>query len=305
MSSNFKDTVDAELQRAPKEIVVGVDGSRNNHSAVVWAAAEAARSHAHLRLVQVTEALVSRTPWFVTEPADVFNPVKDATRDVKRVAAKVKRDQPGVEVTTAVRVSPTLKGLVDESREAAMVVVGKRGMGAIKRVIIGSTSIGLAGRATVPTVVVPDGWNQADHAFESVLVGIDPAHETEQALAFGFERAHELGVPLVVLHVWTTHPTLVPSDEDLKRWGHEAQLAVESLVAPWRAKFPDVEALAAHRHAPPALGLLDASDQAQLLVLGRRSTGSSHLGLGFGSVARSVLHYAERPVAVVPSISAV
>jgi nucleotide-binding universal stress UspA family protein len=152
-------------------------------------------------------------------------------------------------------------------------------------------------------VVVPDGWQAGDHEGQSILVGIDVDRDQDRLLDFAFTRAEELGVPLVALHVWDTHPAIMPSDDELDRWGGEAREAVESLLAPWKAKFPDVKAMALAVHAPTAEGLLKESEAAQLLVLGRHSRGHSPAGLGLRSVTRTVMHFAELPVAVVPTVA--
>jgi nucleotide-binding universal stress UspA family protein len=122
-------------------------------------------------------------------------------------------------------------------------------------------------------------------------------------LEFAFTRAHELGVPMVVLHVWDTHPAVVPTADDLKRWGNDARAAVESAIAPWTDKFPDVEALALAVHARPAEGLLEEAERAQLLILGRHSRGHAPAGLGLRSLTRTVMHFAQLPVAVVPTVA--
>jgi nucleotide-binding universal stress UspA family protein len=48
------------------------------------------------------------------------------------------------------------------------------------------------------------------------------------------------------------------------------------------------------------MAVLDAAEQAQLVVLGRHTDGRLG-GFAFGSVTRAVLHYAECPVMVAPT----
>ena len=241
-----------------------------------------------------------QTPPYVLEPIE-FDHAAHLRSVLDGTAANVRRTHPDVHVDTAVRVDDPVRGLVAEAQGATMLVVGKRGLGAFKRVTVGSTSIALAGRSPAPTVIVPDTWDPTDNDGESILVGLDINQESNELLGFGFARAAELGIPLVVMHVWDTHPAVVPGDDDLKRWGDEARAAVEAAIAPWREKFPDVQALAAQRHAHHAQGLLDAGDHAQLVVLGRHAVGHSPLGLPLRSTTRTVLHFCERPVAVVPT----
>jgi nucleotide-binding universal stress UspA family protein len=284
-----------------KPIVVAVDGSMHNKSAIAWAAQEAEQSKRELTVLMVTEKAVWNTTPFRGEVSEPFDVARHATNVVEKVVAGLATTHPGLIVRASVRGDDVIPGLLTEAERAEMVVVGQRGLGAFQRMMVGSTSIALAGRSTSPTIVVPDRWEPTTPAVGSVLVGIDPHRSNESTLEFGFKRAHELRVPLVALYVWNTHPALVLGADEQKRWGHDAQAMVETQVVPFRQKFPDVEALAAQRHAAPALGVLDAADHAQLTVLGRRSSGSSPLGFGFGSVGRAVLHYTDGPVAIVPS----
>jgi nucleotide-binding universal stress UspA family protein len=154
----------------------------------------------------------------------------------------------------------------------------------------------------VPTVVVPDTWDATASVERSILAALDIHHDADAVLEFAFTRAQELGVPVVALHVWDTHPALVPDAEDLRRWGGEARDAVEVAIGPWKRKFPDVEARGMQLHARPAEGILAESEAAQLVVLGRHSRGRSPAGLGLRSVTRSVMHLTDVPVAVVPTL---
>jgi nucleotide-binding universal stress UspA family protein len=285
---------------AVKPVIVGLDGASNSSSAVSWAAEEAVRAGRPLKLLTVTEKVVVRTPTYVLDPVE-FDYVDHAQGFLSQAAEQVRQQHTGLDVRTEVRVDEPVKGLLTEAADAALIVVGKRGIGAFERVMLGSTSIALAGRSPVPTVIVPDVWNAAEHEGESILVGLDVHHDSDAMLGFAFERASELDVPLVVMHVWDTHPVLVPTEGDLDRWADEARAAVESALAPWREKFPNVQAVAAQRYAHHAQGLLDAGDRAQLLILGRRSSGRTAIGFRLRSTSRAVLHYSERPVAVIPT----
>lgn len=282
-------------------VVVGIDGSSNNLSAVDWAARQAVRSAQSLRVLTVTDKDLVRTPHFSSDLPRDFGFQVYASDIVERVTDNVRHDHPSLQVEADVRVSEPLVGLLDATKDSAVLVVGKRGIGAVKRVLAGSMSIAVSGRSRAPVVVVPDGWHHEDHEREPVLVGVDTAHSDDALLAFAFKAADELEVPLVALHVWQAHPAITHDPEVLARWGQEARVAVEALLEPWRVRFPHVDALAAQERAHPADGLLDAAERSQLLVLGRKSSGSSPMGLGFVSLARGILHASTRPVAVVPT----
>ena len=286
-----------------KPIVLGVDGSAHNESAVAWAVDEADRSGRELVVVSASNEYIRPIPMF-SAGFDAGSYEGFAHTTVRKLADRVQAEHPDVKVTTQVK-SDDPSGLILEAADgASLVVVGKRGLGAFARIIVGSTSIAVAGRASCPTVVVPDSWDQATAASKPVLVGIDVNEHDDATLAFAFERAHELQVPLVALYVWQTHPAVVVTDEDRRVWGRAAETKLHEIVSPWMAKLPDVSVQVEQRHDQPAFGILERGDRAQLVVLGRHTASRRTAGFAFGSVTRAVLHYSTAPVAVVPEGSA-
>jgi nucleotide-binding universal stress UspA family protein len=81
----------------------------------------------------------------------------------------------------------------------------------------------------------------------------------------------------------------------------EARLLAE-VIAGWHAKYPDVVVRREVTHAGPRKALIEATHQAQLVVVGTRGRGG-FAGLLLGSVSQAVLHHAACPVAVVPHAS--
>ncbi len=196
----------------------------------------------------------------------------------------------------------TVSTLVEQSADEELLVVGKRGLGAFARLMVGSTSVGVAGRAPVPVVIVPDGWRQSVHNREPVAVGLDPRDRNEATLRFAFTQAQRRGVGVTVVHALDISPSLVwdPVLGGPAYWEGRRLESVEKSVEPFRDEFPDVPVEGHDVHGHPSGVLLDESVGAQLLVLGRHHEGIA--GFEIGSVARGVLHYAEVPVAVVPAV---
>jgi nucleotide-binding universal stress UspA family protein len=287
---------------AQKPVVVGVDGSLQNAGAVEWGAEEADRSGRALALVTGTGEFAQPRIGVGTEYVVAYDYELHFNRVLSELATRIRSERPSVLVAPSVRRGEASACLAELSRDAYVVVVGKRGLGAFRRALLGSTSIATVGRATCPTVVVPDEWIQRAHAGEPLLVGVDLEHDSDPVLEFAFARAQRMGVPLVALHVWDVHPFRVLLADERARWGADAKRAVEAVLRSWREQYPDVEAVASQVCAHPAHGLLDASDRAQLLVLGRLSSSARLTGLPFGSVTRAVLHYSKRPVAIVPTL---
>ena len=137
-------------------IVVGVDGSEASKRALEWAAEEARLHGASLELVFVYHPPYVSETIASPEQADAIflRPKQDAERVLAQFATEV-RDVP-VE-TLAVEDASPAGALVDHSRGADMLVVSARGMGAFRRLILGSVSSQLAHHAECPLVIIRGG----------------------------------------------------------------------------------------------------------------------------------------------------
>ena len=283
-----------EWAAAHSPIVVGLDGSQGSRSALDWAAAEAARAGADLRLVAVADEnpLSPRVPMRLNHHR--------AQKAVDEMVATVKV-VPTEQLSTEVLEGDAQAALLADVEGARLLVVGKRGLGVIPRLLVGSTSLALAGRSPVPVAVVPTDWDPHEHAGEPVVLGVDPYRSPDRLLHLAFRRADELGVPLVAVHGWEAPSGAGWSDTPVEEWETEAHAEFGRTIEPWRGRFPDVEVRPVISSHHPAMAVLDAAEQgAQLVVLGRHAS-SRFTGFVFGSVTRAVLHYSTVPVLVVPT----
>lgn len=284
-------------------VVVGVEGAEQSTGPVLWASSEAARHRLPLQLVTACAPLLGPVPGrpgaYVAASVE-----KTAVEALARLGEEFRGD---VNLLPAhVATGPARRVLLDAlDHGARMLVVGRRGLNATERVLVGSTSIAVAGRSPVTVVVVPETWEPAQHTSAPVIVGVtlgedDDPHENDDLLRFAFDHARELGVALVVIHSWEVPSLQSWSPDDVE--AHRARVAarLDNLLASWRTEYPDV--VVDPRTPAESLtdAVLDASRVGQLAVLGRHTPASRHLGLRLGSTARGVLHRAETPVAVVP-----
>ena len=288
-----------EWAETHKPIVVAVDGSERNRSAVAWASGEAAAAGCKVVLVTAIEDHLVPTPHFSVRSQD--QQARDMLADVRHEVRHVVTEQ---DVDTDIVTGSPVEVLLDRSADARMVVVGKRGLGGFARVIVGSTSIAVAGRAKVPVAIVPDTWKQEEHQDSAVVLGIDPYRPEHNPIHLAFSRARRLGVRLVAVHGWET-PTAYSWDPAAmsgatSQWEQEAHAEFDKVLDIWQERFPEVEVEAVHSHSHPAMAVLDAAEHSQLVVLGRHTDGKLG-GFAFGSVTRAVLHYSECPVMVVPT----
>jgi nucleotide-binding universal stress UspA family protein len=302
MSFEAKAATTGERGHPREPVVVGVDGSERNRCAVAWAAHEATARGCPLVLVHATAGhLVPTTPRLPARSREeqVLDMLADVRNEVRHIVAE--------ETVSIVAASgDPVEVLLDQVAEtgAGLLVVGKRGLGGFARVIVGSTSIALAGRSPVPVAIVPDVWEQSRHEGHPVVLGIDPDKSDHQPIEAAFRRARRLGVALVAVHGWEApanyswDPAAV-TGEITEREQHAAA-RFDGLLAEWSERHPDVVVRPMRSHKHPAAAVLEAAEESQVVVLGRHPAGAFG-GFAFGSVARAVLHYAECPVITVPS----
>lgn len=280
-----------------RAVVVAVDGSERNRSAVAYATREAVRAGRPLTLLAVLDDYTIPIPHHGTGGDD-----EHQWQLLNALRTTILRDHPGTDVRRDVQCGGTVPTLLDRSVEQGVLVVGKRGLGTFGRLMVGSTSIAVAGRSRVPVVIVPDGWDQDGHQDAPVVVGVRANDPDLGVLRYAFAAAASRGVPLHVVHAVHIDPLLVwdPAlDAPAYRVrADRASAQLEEVLAPLRQEHPAVDATVVESSGHPAGVLLERSADAQLLVLGRQHEG--HVGFTLGSVARAVLHYAEIPVAVVP-----
>jgi nucleotide-binding universal stress UspA family protein len=272
-----------------------VDGSASNKAAIEYAVHEAAYTNRSLVLVCVLD-----DPGYRAQTV----PYPESEREwevLTKIMVAAVRDHPRLRVRRVVDFGNPVDVLLGHAKLAQVVVLGKRGLGTFGGIILGSTSTKVAGHAQAPAVIVPTDWRRADHDDQRVVVGAEVKDPKSTALRFAFEEAERLSVPLEVVHAVEVEPGLVwdpvLNAPTYRHLDSRDQQHLEEVVDPLRADFPAVPVTLSDVRGNAASVLLERSQDAQLLVIGRHSSGV----LGLGCTARAVLHYAEAPVAVVPS----
>ena len=144
-------------------VVVGVDGSPSSREALVAAVAEAGRIGAE---VEAVASYVMADAW--TDLSTVIQPTDERVRDELRqrteqsvaevLAARAADAGPAPKVRTEVLEGPAAEVLVTAARGADLLVVGSRGRGALRGLLLGSVALHCAMHAPCPVLVVhPDG----------------------------------------------------------------------------------------------------------------------------------------------------
>jgi nucleotide-binding universal stress UspA family protein len=140
-------------------IVVGVDGSECSHSALRFALNEARIRHAKLRIVVVWHVpLAAYGAGWAPPPPHLAEDSEAAAKEVLEDALQSAREDAGsMEIESVVREGQPANVLVEESAEAEMLVVGSRGRGGFRELMLGSVSQQCAHHARCPVTIVRAG----------------------------------------------------------------------------------------------------------------------------------------------------
>ncbi|MFD0418706.1 universal stress protein [Streptomyces sp. NPDC127108] len=279
-----------------RTLCTGVDGSPESLAAARWAAAEAVLRDARLHLIHVAD----HGP---NEPGPAGAVARRRARLVLDEAEEQVRSVcPSVRLSDEHAGGPATAALLRAADDAVMTVLGSRGLGAVKGLLVGSVAQGVLARTVRPAVLVRAAERQSNDA---VVLGIDVAEQCDEVIDFAFSSALAHRAPLRVVHAWhdPSPADIDPGDRALAEQPkrvREWQGFVDAVLRPWRLKHPDVAVTETVEKGHPAPMLLDAATDAGLLVVGRHVREHPHIGSQTGSVTHHVIHHATCPVAVVP-----
>lgn len=269
-------------------VVVGVDGSASSRTALGWAIDQASAEKRPLTLVSAQSSVDDEDGHVILAEARDEAIGKLAASDVHELLI----------------VADPREVLLQLSSEAAIVVVGSRGRGPVRRLLLGSVGVAVSRHASCPVVVVRPG--NPGLVRHGVLVGIDGREESREVLEFAFRQASLHRLPLTVLHTFVDVvvygsaagvpvPLAVERLSDLE----EERLLLAACMSGLREKYPDVHVITEVTRGLPAERLLLEATRMNLVVVGHHVIGAPS-ALLHGSVAMSVVEHATCPVALVP-----
>jgi nucleotide-binding universal stress UspA family protein len=243
------------------EIVAGVDGSPQAEDAVRWAASRAQHTGARLRLLHAHAVSVPAKPLAATASDDCLAKAGEA---VLTTATDIAHDQaPDIELITDLCAEGVAPALIDISVGASLVVVGSRGLGGFKGMLLGSVGTRVSGHAHCSTVVMRDRTT----ATGPLVVGVDGSESAATALAFAFTEAHRLGTTVVAVHAWSMHQPIGPAEAAtiaMATGDDQAQYqkAAQEVLTPRGGRLPSEAPRragnrAAHRRQPRRVGSAD------------------------------------------------
>jgi nucleotide-binding universal stress UspA family protein len=292
------------------KIIVGVDGSEPSFDAVRWAAYEARRRNAGLKLVSCyTMPAYGGVDGAVYPSSIDVETLKQDSVGIVRHAIQIVRDiDPQLLVEGVTPMTTPVIGIATSAVRGDEIVVGATGHSGVLNGIVGSVTTGVAHRAHVPVIVVPSAaQTQIGEAMRTIVVGVDGSPESLLALEWAYTEALASGAELNVVHAWICPYTL--SDRSVREVRKPMEFAaakvLQSSLESLGSRLTDGSVVIHSTlcEQTPAEALLKESEVAEILVVGSRGRGGLR-SLVLGSVSRAVLHRAGCPVAVVRAAGA-
>jgi nucleotide-binding universal stress UspA family protein len=282
-------------------IVVGVDESAGAAAALHWAVREAEVRDWSLTAV-LAWGFLDQHHAIVGQPFDPSYGEADARAALDSIIAAAVGTARAATVEQKVVNDLAARALIDASDGADLLVVGARGLGRLRGLLLGSVSQQCLHHATCPVAVVRDGTQQSDERVARIVVGIDGSDTAGRALAWALEEGRTHQATVEVVHAWAlpyagdpyiaTAFDSAPVEDAARRTLDAAVDSADTSGLP----APITRTLTV---GSAAASVLQAAEGADLVVVGSRGLGGFK-GLVLGSASYQIVHYATCPVVVVP-----
>jgi len=306
---------------ALQTILVATDGSTDAARAARIAADIAGRSGAALHLIHTWRPVPAGSYPYPSMPtANVSRLYQADAQAILAEAAAALTSSNAQIAATHLHCGPpvgSIASLGDELK-ADLIVLGSRGLGPLRRLLVGSVSSGLAHEATRPVLIVrgrEGAWPP-----RTIVVGDDGTPAAQPAAAMAAAIGQLYGATLALVHAGAPLPRdpaaggeamiryslgmAAPSTAPIEALHEEhyhqiAELLKEHAVALQGLGIEHVEPEMVL--GDPAAAIVDAAEAADpsLIVVGSRGLGAL-ARLRLGSVSTKVLHAAAGPVLIVP-----
>ena len=196
---------------------------------------------------------------------------------------------------------------VGEEMGAGLIIVGSRGVGFMRRALLGSVSESTVHHAHCPVLVVRPREDDESLLGKRILVATDNSEEARMAVEAAVELAGATGAELHLVHALTVEPPMpYPYPYAKERWEEsleQAKKKARNFVEDQAEKIKADSGIAAQAHlkfGTPGHEIVELGEEldAGLVIVGSRGLGGIRRAQ-MGSVSDAVLRHAHSPVLVV------
>jgi nucleotide-binding universal stress UspA family protein len=196
-----------------------------------------------------------------------------------------------------------VRALLDASEEADLLVLGARGVGGFKALLLGSVSQQCLHHATCPVAIVRGDVAELPERTRRIVVGVDGSEPAQRALEWALDAGREHQAVVEAVSVWA-FPYMTGEVFTALAYDPAPLAAAASHVLDEALTSVDTSGLPAPvvrtvSSGGTATAILEVAADADLIVVGSRGLGGFR-ELLLGSVSHQLAHHAECPLVVVP-----
>lgn len=290
----------------PSKILLATDGSKDAELAAKAAVELSKRTGAQLHVLHAWRPLPHYAYPSIT-PEEYHSPYEEGAR--KLLAEQLEQiDEAGGVVAGAHLVTGRAADAIIDLAErlaADLIVAGSRGLGPLRRIVLGSVSAEIVHHANLPVLVMRGG--EGAWPPRQVVVGEDGSEEAKRAgeLAVGITKV--FGAEATLVRAYESPP------EPIRGWSAEVRRELDrSLSREEQALEERAKELGMIAGSPPEVRLIDTEptlamlmvaeegkEETTLITVGSRGVGAAKRAM-LGSVSAKILRTARGPVLVCP-----
>ncbi len=287
------------MNSLPKTILLATDGSEDAVLAAHAAVDLCQRSGADLHVVHAWQSVPSaHYESFINSSLEEM-----AQENLDEQTEMIKTS--GGEITGSHLIKESsAEAIVDLASEidADLIVMGSRGKGLAKRILLGSVSEGVVHHAHVPVLLLRGGGSAWPPV--RVVVGEDTSEDARRAAELAIKLSGLYEAEVLLAHVVSAQWMVVKARAQGKNMADELILRAQDHLAEQAKELEDASGVrpdtrAVMGYAPLSLSQIAEEKRQTLTVVGSRGLNAVKRAM-LGSVSSNVIRSVESPVLVVP-----
>ena len=276
-----------------KNIVVGIDFSKNSYNAMKHAVAISLRNKAKLHLAWVKTAAM-KTDLAVSTTTD--NYMTTVREKLNQWVEECKTEAPESSVTSIVLEG---KPAVEICKYAAnlskaMIVMGTHGVSGFEEFFVGSNAFRTINLTSVPVLILREGI-EINRDLTEILVPLDTSFETLQKMKISIEFAKDFNAKICLLGV------VNPVTNDIKHVINVQLQHASSMCKKANVRY-DVQTLEVTGDSIPALINAAKKMDVNLMVIMREEE-HDFSSVWMGSNTRQIVNNSPMPLVIVPNVN--
>lgn len=271
-------------------VVVTLDGSKVSEEAIPYAGVTAKLFGASVRFVHVIDDNVAKKEGEFERAQEVF------AAHVKELAAQHLPE--GVAHETAILRGPAAKTILENAKDARLIVISTHGAGGLKATFVGSVTDKVVRGTTVPVFVIPGVGAEPLVPHGPVLIAVDGSPESEQGLKIGRELAEAYGTEVAVVRAYQIP---IPVGTEFAYYPADEQGVLEQAAKDYVASIAQEGEKSYVIQGSAAEAIESTADELDARAVVVTSHGKGFAArIALGSTTDRLMHSMKRPLLVVP-----